>query len=617
MQHRLDEASRAAIVDALFRLMLGRPAEPGACKLLGDSLQQGQTVVQLASGIAASAEFRAGGAMHGLAGRLGLTIPSTPAPAPTAARRIFDAVIYNGEIDILLIRLNELADIVHRFVIVEGALTFAGHPRTRSFNPRDPRIAPFLPQIRFVWVDDTPPTTDPWAREAWQRNAVRRGLGDAAPNDLLILADADEIPSARTVAALLHSNGTAFGLQLAMFYFKLDYRNVDGPEVPTICAVAVTAEQLAQNTPDRLRTAIRYHQYPARTVPDAGWHFSYLSDVAGVRRKIAAFSHQELNHPDFLAAIDIPALIDRRADLFARPGYRWEIVDQSSLPAWVQANHRALAPLFCAAPHADRLPAPAPIDRGAPIVLCPYTHAADLADVRRAFRLDASPPPFEAFFWHDADRIGPERAFQHCWDQFPHRDVIILHTDMSPTPGDTPTAWFDALVAARDADPGAGIIACTLFHPQPDPRLPSHVECAGGVWRDGKISYLHGAVPAALLAQPRDVDWATFGAVLIRRDVIRACGPIDPRYRWAYYMDVDYCMEARLRGFRILQIPAALWHEGSRSTVRATAQHPGLVDAAAMNRRAFHEKWSPLAAALPSVVQGWNDDHLPNDGAAL
>jgi GT2 family glycosyltransferase len=107
-----------------------------------------------------------------------------------------------------------------------------------------------------------------------------------------------------------------------------------------------------------------------------------------------------------------------------------------------------------------------------------------------------------------------------------------------------------------------------------------------------------GGVSEAVLRVPRPVDWVTFGGVLIRRHVIRACGPFDRRYRWAYVMDVDYSFEARLRGFRLFQVPVSLQHEENRTTRPIWEADPQLQDHMSRNFDLFYEKWRPFTGAL-------------------
>jgi len=169
---------------------------------------------------------------------------------------------------------------------------------------------------------------------------------------------------------------------------------------------------------------------------------------------------------------------------------------------------------------------------------------------------------------------------------------------MSPVPDDTSNAWYDSLLHFRDSLPNAGIIACNLLYGG----LPLRVQCAGGTFEDGKIDHLNGPVTDSdsegvsqkVLSQVREVKWVTFGGVLIRREVLDACGSFDARYRWAYVMDVDYCFEARKRGFRLFQVPVFLQHEGSRTTAAITHENPGLLSLAKQNFDLFYEKWAQV-----------------------
>lgn len=532
------------------------------------------------------------------------------------ARRVFDCCLYNGEIDVLTIRLHELNDVVDVFVIVESNQTFDGVPREISFNPCDPRVSEFAFKIRHVVVRDMPETSDPRAREKWQRNAVLRGAPDAVTADLLVLSNVDEIPCATTLAEMARDQAhELFGVRLAFSCFYVNYRNVSGPESALTWTVAATRRKLDCILPDDLRYAVREGRIPARIFDEGGWHFSCLVNEPGICGKIATFSHQEFNIADFLKKVDVLEIVRRRMDLFNRSGFYWDVLPDSDLPEWLLAHRSSLRHLFYPASVLDRvrdalhsfselLPR-----RGrakmTPVVVCPYLYDHEAAEVRFKFGLDeSSARHVEFYLWHDKERIGPEFAFEHCWNQFPNRDIIIVHSDMAPNTGDPAMEWYDQLVSYGTDVPAAGMIACNLYYPEPTPNGAVRVQCAGGTFANGKIDYLRGTldepggISSELLKQVRHVDWVTFGGVLIRREAIRACGPFDRRYKWAYVMDVDYCFEARLRGFQIMQVPVPLQHEENRTTRSLWEKKPELRDHIEQNMRRFYAKWEPFYPAL-------------------
>ncbi len=532
------------------------------------------------------------------------------------ATRIFDCVLYSGENDALEIRLRELYNMVDKVIIVESNRSFSGAPRDLEWNPNDPRFVVFTEKIRYVVVRDMPDTSDPVIREAHQRNAALSGIPDAAPDDVVIIAHVEEIPRAsvlREIAADCDHRVAA--VQLALYYFYVDYRNVEGPEGPEYSGawtIAARRSELDGISPKDLRQSVLNGTGRIRIYEDGGWHFFCLADREGAKRKIAGFSDQKPSSPEPLNRRDVDAVVRRRSDPFDRPGFRWAVVEPKELPLWLVSNRGRMSRLFCPRNRLEstlrRLRGPVRSSarvRGAspPMIICPYVHAHEHAEIRAKFDLDGPGGRRLPFFaWHDTQKVGPERAFELCWKRFPDLDIVIVHSDMAPMPDDRRNCWFDQLVAYRDTIPQAGMLACNLFYPRSN-GAPRRVQCAGGTYDAGRIGHLHGeigqsAINFDLLDQVRDVPWVTFGGVLIRRDVIRACGAFDRRYKWAYVMDVDYCFEARLRGFRLYQTPSFLLHEENRTTGPMMDADRSLRQDMIGNFELFEQKWKPFSALL-------------------
>jgi GT2 family glycosyltransferase len=67
-------------------------------------------------------------------------------------------------------------------------------------------------------------------------------------------------------------------------------------------------------------------------------------------------------------------------------------------------------------------------------------------------------------------------------------------------------------------------------------------------------------------SKPRDIDFAPFCGILIRREVVERVGFLDEDF-FLYYEDLDYCRRARLAGYRLRLCPDAhIWHTVSAST---------------------------------------------------
>jgi len=66
-----------------------------------------------------------------------------------------------------------------------------------------------------------------------------------------------------------------------------------------------------------------------------------------------------------------------------------------------------------------------------------------------------------------------------------------------------------------------------------------------------------GQLDAGQWAAPRDVDFAPFCAILVRRAVFETAGLLDEAF-FLYYEDMDYCRRARRAGWRVRLCPAAV-----------------------------------------------------------
>jgi beta-1,4-mannosyl-glycoprotein beta-1,4-N-acetylglucosaminyltransferase len=143
--------------------------------------------------------------------------------------RVFDVFPFFEELDVLELRLNELAGVVDAFILIEAPWTHSGEPKPLHFqrHMHEPRFSPFLDRIVHVVVREAPVNgtsalggnkdisvnvvstdtsavarrdAESLAREEHQRDVgAVRGLraAGAAPSDFVVLADVDEARAQR------------------------------------------------------------------------------------------------------------------------------------------------------------------------------------------------------------------------------------------------------------------------------------------------------------------------------------------------------------------------------------------------------------------------------------
>lgn len=220
--------------------------------------------------------------------------PHAPVPRPDG-RRVYDCFTYDGE-ECLELRLKAHWEQIDVFVIVEANTTFAGQAKPLAFDPE--QFAWAKEKIRYIPLRESAfaQCRTAWDRERTQRNALSQGYADAAPADVVIIADVDEILRPEKITAVAPGHIHVF--EQLMLYFYCDYLMVSEPFWRK--TVAVCGADALQHAPEDLRNS-----KPLRAclhevaVAQAGWHFSYLGGMDMIEKKLERFSHQNLNKPKY------------------------------------------------------------------------------------------------------------------------------------------------------------------------------------------------------------------------------------------------------------------------------------------------------------------------------
>jgi len=145
---------------------------------------------------------------------------------------------------------------------------------------------------------------------------------------------------------------------------------------------------------------------------------------------------------------------------------------------------------------------------------------------------------------------------------------FFLNSDALARPG-----ALEALSAAADSNPGAGLIAPGIVNADGAlevSRFRNHSplsEFVDGA-RTGPVTKLFPRAEVPIF--PDDTNaragWVSFAAVLVSAAAIRAAGPMDEDF-FLYYEDCDYCRRITASGFKIAYAPDAVFqHDQGGST---------------------------------------------------
>jgi hypothetical protein len=270
---------------------------------------------------------------------------------------IWDCFTFFNELDILELRLSELDNVVDKFVIAEATRTFSNEEKPLTFQENRDRFAAYLHKIVHVVVDDLPANGDAWGREAFQRNAVARGLGDAAPNDIILISDVDEIPFPENVAKLTPENvaGHIWFIECDYYTYKLNLaienkwiglcavRALQKKHLPALQDLRGFRARQSRRLPMPVNQTINVAKnvfrvgrpLTHRLIEHGGWHFTFVNSPEKIQYKIRSYAHQERNTPEFNNLQNIQQMIEGGRSICGR---KLRLAPISEMPRTVRDN---------------------------------------------------------------------------------------------------------------------------------------------------------------------------------------------------------------------------------------------------------------------------------------
>lgn len=239
---------------------------------------------------------------------------------------IYDCFPFNNELDLLELRLNELDSVVDRWVITEAVITHQNKPKPLYFRDNLQRFEKFLHKITSIVVEDFP-DRDSWGIERRQREEIMRGLTQCKNNDIIIVTDLDEIPNPEIIKNYKVSDGIK-SLEQKLYYYNFNCQANDLWKEAKI----LPCEILKEKGP----CGARYTK--CESIPNGGWHFSYIGNTDKIVKKIEDSAHIENNKEEFKSPKYINQCIKEGTDLFGRNlEYKYVEIDEN-YPKFVLEN---------------------------------------------------------------------------------------------------------------------------------------------------------------------------------------------------------------------------------------------------------------------------------------
>jgi len=120
--------------------------------------------------------------------------------------------------------------------------------------------------------------------------------------------------------------------------------------------------------------------------------------------------------------------------------------------------------------------------------------------------------------------------------------------------------WLTLLLEALYKDPNNGIVSPKLLY------LDDRIQYAGASFNQDLQPYHIGRFKnVSSFSVEREVPWATFACVLIRRELLSS--GLDEAYKIGTFEDVDFCCKARYNAWKILYVPTAVVYHYEGATM--------------------------------------------------
>jgi GT2 family glycosyltransferase len=200
----------------------------------------------------------------------------------------------------------------------------------------------------------------------------------------------------------------------------------------------------------------------------------------------------------------------------------------------------------------------------------------------------------------NTENLGYGRACNQGMALVPASYHLILNPDIVVLPG-----ALDTLLAFADDHPRAGIIGPQLLNE--DGSIQESCRRFYTFWTLllrrtvlGKLLPRSRTVSRHLMRDfdhrsVRTVDWVLGGCLLVRREALDRCGPMDDRF-FLYFEDVDWCYRMWRCGYEVVYLPDARFvHRHRRASARGAFTRSFWLHFNSLI--AFYEKWSLVVYA--------------------
>lgn len=285
--------------------------------------------------------------------------------------KVFDVFLFNGELDLLEIRLNLLSEYVDHFVITESEKTHSGIPKELYYQTNKHLFEKFNDKIIYNVVEQ--PSQDDldevirlyniaqyrtFQQDAYEKDSIKKVLVDiCSDDDVIIWSDLDEIPNPDIIKELktFYNPEEVYNFAQDNFQGYLNWIETTGTLTSQtrdfeyegypkwigtkMCSFSILKKYTMTQMRRELHSERNVRLYPG------GWHWSTvgspdkLSYYDRILKKIKGASHVELNNEDLISTI--PKRIEEDRSPIGQDNARYKTIDvneENNFPQYIIDN---------------------------------------------------------------------------------------------------------------------------------------------------------------------------------------------------------------------------------------------------------------------------------------
>ena len=250
----------------------------------------------------------------------------------------YDCVIFNDEIELLLLRLSENYEFYDQFVFIESRYTHTGEYKNElSFEIHKDLFAKYDEKVIYAVLEEFPETpeglNEPIFRENYHRNSIKTVLEnlEVKNQDYIFISNVDELIDGATLDSSIkeyeHIEYDYLSFKQRWMYWNFDYQH---PEWEWFGTQIIRWDRLQKYEVEELRNNKDVKDY---TLPNyRGWHLSWFGtyEQRENKRKYSSYYHSLEN----IETVIFDELIEEGKSLFGislESTYQWSYFPKNKL----------------------------------------------------------------------------------------------------------------------------------------------------------------------------------------------------------------------------------------------------------------------------------------------